>query len=50
MKIWVDAQISPAIARWITDHFDEVEAVPVRRLVLRDAEDTEIFEAARHAD
>ena len=50
MRIWVDAQISPAIARWITDHFDEVEAIPVRRLALRDAEDTEIFEAARHAD
>ena len=50
MRIWVDAQISPAIARWITDHFDEVEAVPVRRVALRDAEDTEIFEAARQAD
>ena len=50
MRIWVDAQISPAIAHWITDHFDEVEAVPVRRLALRDAEDTEIFEAALQAD
>ncbi len=50
MRIWVDAQISPAIARWITEHFDEVEAVPVRSPRLRDAEDAEIFEAARRAD
>ncbi len=50
MRIWVDAQISPAIARWITEHFDEVEAVPVRSLRLHDAEDAEIFEATRQAD
>lgn len=50
MRLWVDAQFSPAIARWITDQFDEVEAIPIRHLGLRDAEDAEIFEAARRAD
>ena len=50
MKLWIDAQLSPALARWITDHFPEIEAFALRDLGLRDAEDTEIFEAARQAD
>ena len=48
MKIWVDAQLSPAIARWFWET-SGVEAVPVRDLGLRDAKDREIFLAAREA-
>ena len=44
--IWIDAHLSPAIASWITDTF-EVRAIALRDLGLRDAEDIEIFEAAK---
>ena len=47
MRIWVDAQMSPAIATWI-DHNYPVSAIAIRDVGLRDAEDKEIFEAARH--
>ena len=47
MKLWIDAQLSPALAQWITTHFNGIEAVAVRELGLRDAEDVEIFQAAR---
>jgi len=46
MRIWVDAQMSPAIAMWISNNY-AVSAVAIRDLGLRDAEDKEIFEAAR---
>ena len=46
MRIWVDAQMSPAIATWISSNY-AVSAVAIRDLGLRDAEDREIFEAAR---
>ncbi|MFP4006888.1 MAG: DUF5615 family PIN-like protein, partial [Spirulinaceae cyanobacterium] len=46
MTIWVDAHLSPAIALWIASTF-EVEAVALRDIGLRDAEDSEIFEAAK---
>lgn len=46
MTIWVDAHLSPAIAAWITSTFG-IEAIALRDLGLRDAEDPEIFEAAR---
>ena len=46
MTIWVDAQLSPAIAVWITNTLG-LEAVALRDLGLRDAEDPEIFEAAK---
>ncbi|MBV9127578.1 MAG: DUF5615 family PIN-like protein, partial [Verrucomicrobia bacterium] len=49
MTIWVDAQLSPRIARWINANFS-VTAQPLRDLGLRDAEDEEIFEAAGAAD
>ena len=49
MKIWIDAQISPQIALWIGDNFD-FQAVAVRELGLRDAEDIEIFNSARDED
>ena len=44
--IWIDAHLSPAIASWITEAFG-VTAVALRDLGLRDAEDPEIFEAAK---
>lgn len=46
MKIWIDAQLSPALAPWIQSTFG-IEATAVRDLGLRDAEDTEIFVAAQ---
>ena len=45
--IWIDAHLSPAIATWITSTFDGVIAIALRDLGLRDAEDPEIFEAAK---
>jgi predicted nuclease of predicted toxin-antitoxin system len=46
MTIWVDAHLSPAIATWITSTFG-IEAIALRDLGLRDAEDPEIFDAAK---
>ena len=46
MTIWVDAHLSPAIATWMTSTFG-LEAIALRDLGLRDAEDPEIFEAAK---
>lgn len=48
MTIWVDAQLSPRTARWITENFP-TQAVPFRELGLRDATDNDIFVAARDA-
>ncbi|RMF62755.1 MAG: hypothetical protein D6746_03655 [Bacteroidetes bacterium] len=49
MKLWIDAQLPPALAPWISEHFEGIEATSVRRLGLLDAGDEEIFEAARRA-
>jgi len=49
VRLWLDAQLSPRLARWIGDEFD-IEASPLRDLGLRDARDREIFQAARLAD
>ena len=46
MTIWVDAHLSPTISTWISNTF-ELEAVALRDLGLRDAEDREIFAAAK---
>jgi predicted nuclease of predicted toxin-antitoxin system len=46
MIIWIDAQLSPAIAAWISSHF-AVDAVAVRDLGLREATDPQIFQAAK---
>ena len=46
MTIWIDAQLSPAIATWISNTFG-IQALALRDLGLRDAEDPEIFEAAK---
>ena len=48
MKVWIDAQLSPGLARWLSEHH-AVEALPVRRLGLHDATDEAIFDAARNA-
>lgn len=46
MIIWIDAHLSPAIAVWITSTFG-ITSIALRNLGLRDAEDPEIFEAAK---
>ena len=48
MIVWVDAQLSPALAPWLSERFG-VEAFSVKYLGYRDAEDPEIFRAAREA-
>jgi predicted nuclease of predicted toxin-antitoxin system len=45
MIIWVDAQLPPTLAAWIVETFG-VTALSLKELGLRDAKDTEIFEAA----
>jgi predicted nuclease of predicted toxin-antitoxin system len=45
---WIDAQLSPALARWLSDTFG-VTAHAVRDLGLRAAKDLPIFHAAREA-
>ena len=44
--IWIDAHLSPAISIWITATFG-ISALALRDVGLRDAEDAEIFEAAK---
>ena len=48
MAIWVDAQLSPAIAPWLAANFS-LSALALRDLGLRDAADRVIFAAARSA-
>src|SRR5439155_24857559 len=48
MIIWLDAQLPPSAAAWITSTFG-IEARAVRDLGLRDAQDPAIFQAARNA-
>lgn len=49
MTVWIDAQLSPALATWFRERF-QVTAIAVRDLQLRDATDQQIFQAAREAD
>ena len=46
--VWLDAQLSPAIARWLAADC-AIDARPIRELGLRDADDPSIFAAARDA-
>ena len=46
VTLWIDAQLSPALAVWLRATF-ELDAWPVRELQLRDASDEAIFESAR---
>lgn len=48
-EVWVDAQLSPALAAWIEQELG-IAARSASRLGLRDATDEEIFQAARVAD
>lgn len=48
MIIWLDAQLSPALAEWITQNF-AVTAQSLRELGLRDATDRVIFTAAKNS-
>jgi len=47
--VWVDAQLSPALAPWLAKEFG-VEAYSVRYLNLLRTNDPEIFQAARDAN
>ncbi|HEX9959953.1 MAG TPA: DUF5615 family PIN-like protein [Pyrinomonadaceae bacterium] len=49
MTIWIDARLSPAISFWIESNF-AVKAFALRDSGLRDAEDEEIFLAAKKSD
>lgn len=48
-EVWIDAQLSPAIAEWLNANFP-VKAVALRELGLRDASDREIFAQAKRAN
>jgi predicted nuclease of predicted toxin-antitoxin system len=48
VTLWLDAQLSPALASWLAATCD-VSCVPVRDLGLRDASDRDIFMAGREA-
>lgn len=47
MRIWIDAQLSPALAAWLAATFN-VEATSIRDLGMRDAEDLSVFQGARN--
>lgn len=49
MTIWVDAQLPPSLAGWLTTQFG-VEALNLDSLGLRHATDIQIFDAARRPD
>lgn len=49
MIIWIDAQLSPVLAPWITANFG-VESHAVRELGLHQAKDSPIFRAARDSE
>ena len=48
MIVWIDAQLSPELSRWLNERF-AVEAIHVRDLGFVPAKDTTIFAAARKA-
>ena len=47
--IWIDAQLSPDLAAWINRNYNAIVATSVCAVGLQDAEDDEIFQAAREA-
>jgi len=49
LTIWIDAQLSPALASWITTNFS-IECHAIRELDLLGAKDRQIFHAARQAE
>ena len=44
--IWIDAHLSPALATWLNSTF-KIKAFALRDIGLRDAEDFDIFDAAK---
>ncbi|HEY9704117.1 MAG TPA: DUF5615 family PIN-like protein [Allocoleopsis sp.] len=46
MNIWIDAQLPPTLANWLTSNFD-VQAVALRDMEMGYAQDIDIFAAAR---
>ena len=46
MKFWVDAQLPPLLAAWLSEQF-HVEAYSLKALGMRDASDAAIFHAAQ---
>ena len=48
MKLWLDAQLPPALATWMATTFG-IAAIPIRELGLVTATDLEIFQQARDA-
>ena len=53
VPLWIDAQLSPALAPFVNERFGEplgIEASSVKRLGLSDASDDAIFAAARAAE
>lgn len=49
MKVWLDAHLSPAIAKFLNEEFN-VEAYSLRGLGLRNCEDDELFNKAKKED
>lgn len=49
MIFWIDAQLPPGLASWLSLNF-QVEALALVELGLRDANDASIFDRARSAD
>ncbi len=50
MILWLDALLSPLMAPWLEERFPDLLVRAVRDLDLRDADDREIFRAARAAE
>jgi len=48
MTVWLDAQLSPRLARWVSGEF-QINAIPVRDLGLRDSDDETIYHEAAKA-
>ena len=46
MNFWIDAQLPPSLAAWLTETFAN-NAIALKDIGLRDAKDTEIFNVAR---
>jgi predicted nuclease of predicted toxin-antitoxin system len=46
VTIWIDGQLDPKLAIWLGTQF-KVIAKPIREIGLRNAEDDELFQAAR---
>lgn len=42
MKFLIDAQLPPGLEAWLMQHFS-VEAIPVRKIGMREANDREIL-------